>query len=191
MKNIAICASGNGSNAERISRYFQSFKDVKVRLILSNNKNAYVLERAQNLGISTFVFSREDFYHSDKVLKALLENNTDLVVLAGFLWLVPQNLLRSFPDRIINIHPALLPKYGGKGMYGDKVHKAVIDAGEKYSGITIHHVNEVYDAGKIIFQKKVKVELGETPESLAQKIHKLEYRHYPEIIEKLVKGNNG
>lgn len=186
MKKIAIFASGSGTNAERISNYFAGSKHIRVSLILSNNKKAYVLKRADNLGIDSFVFSRSDFYDTNKILHKLQKHQIDWIVLAGFLWLVPDNLLLHYPNRIINIHPALLPKYGGKGMYGDKVHKTVIENREEVSGITIHYVNERYDEGRIIYQAKIKVNKNETPDSLAQKVHQLEYRHYPEIIERLV-----
>lgn len=187
MKNIAIFASGSGTNAENIARHFQDRPDVQVAVILSNNANAYVLERAKNLGIPYYVFSKSEFYQSDSVLLVLRDYRVDLIVLAGFLWLVPGNLLKAFASRIINIHPALLPKFGGKGMYGDKVHQAVIASGEKYTGITIHFVNEVYDEGEIIFQEKFEIAPGDTPESIAAKVHKLEYAHYPRVIEEVLK----
>lgn len=187
MKNIAIFASGSGTNAENIARHFQDRPDVQVAVILSNNANAYVLERAKNLGIPYYVFSKSEFYQSDSVLLVLRDYRVDLIVLAGFLWLVPGNLLKAFASRIINIHPALLPKFGGKGMYGDKVHQAVIASGEKYTGITIHFVNEVYDEGEVIFQEKFEIAPGDTPESIAAKVHKLEYAHYPRVIEEVLK----
>ncbi len=186
MKRIALFASGNGTNAERIVRYFTVEKTAEVCLILTNNSEAGVLERAKRLGIPSVVFSRDDFYKSDKILSLLKNNKVDLIVLAGFLWLVPANILQSFQNRIVNIHPALLPRYGGKGMYGKHVHKAVIDSGDKSSGITIHYVNEKYDDGQIIFQAEVAVESGDTPDSLASKIHELEYKHFPVVIEKIL-----
>lgn len=186
MKNIAIFASGSGSNAERICRYFKGNSGVDIKLILSNNAEAGVLERARKLGVSHTVFSRETFYKTDQILEQLLNLKIDLIVLAGFLWLIPSNLLKAFPNRIINIHPALLPDYGGKGMYGRHVHEAVIAAAEKKSGITIHFVNEAYDAGQIIFQETVDIEEGDTPDTLASKIHQLEHRHYPAVIEQLL-----
>jgi len=186
MKKLVIFASGNGTNAERIAEYFAGNKEAKVSLILTNKKNAGVIERAKRLGIEVVVFDRHTFYEKDSILSLLKKHNTDLVVLAGFLWLVPQNILHEYQNRIINIHPALLPKYGGKGMFGHHVHEAVIASGDKKSGITIHFVNEKYDEGQIIFQKEVEVSADDTPDSLAQKIHELEYRYYPEVIEKLL-----
>jgi phosphoribosylglycinamide formyltransferase 1 len=185
MYNIAIFASGSGSNAQRIAEYFTGNPRIKISRIFCNRKDAYVLKRAENLQIPSTVFTRKDFYESSVVLNQLFLDKTDMIVLAGFLWFVPENILKSFQNRIINIHPALLPKYGGKGMYGCKVHEAVIAASEKESGITIHFVNENYDEGEIIFQAKCKVDESETAESLAGKIHQLEYEHFPVIIEKL------
>ncbi len=186
MKKIAVFASGNGSNAQKIIEYFKEKKSGEVSIIFSNKKDAFVLDRAKNLGVPTYVFSRQEFYESKKILNILLEKETDLIVLAGFLWLIPNNILDEYKNRIINIHPALLPKYGGKGMYGKIVHEAVIDAGDKESGISIHYVNEEYDKGEIIFQAKCPVEKGETPESLARKIHKLEYEYFPKIVENVL-----
>ena len=186
MKSIAIFASGNGTNAERIIRYFKERKTIEVELVLTNNPGAGVLERAENLGVETVVFDRKSFRESDTIVRLLKERQIDLIVLAGFLWLVPANLLNAFDNRIINIHPALLPKFGGKGMYGNHVHEAVLSSGEKESGISIHYVNEKYDDGQIIFQEKVALEEGETPESLATKIHHLEYEHFPKVIERLL-----
>ena len=186
MKKVALFASGSGSNVQNISEYFQSNPHVGINLVLSNNPNAYVLERAKKLGIPTHVFTRDTFYNTREVVKILEEAQTDFIVLAGFLWLVPQNLIHAFPNRIINIHPALLPKYGGKGMYGSKVHEAVILNGEKESGITIHYVNEHYDEGSVIFQASCTINPDDSPESLAEKVHQLEYEYYPKIIEQLV-----
>jgi phosphoribosylglycinamide formyltransferase-1 len=187
MKNIVIFASGNGTNAERIASYFKDDKRINISLILTNNPKAGVLSRAERLGIPALVFDRKTFYHTDEVVGIMESHETDLVVLAGFLWLVPQNVLKTFPNKIINIHPALLPKYGGKGMYGHHVHDAVIASGDNVSGITIHYVNEKYDEGQIIFQKEVAVEPSDTAKSLAGKIHELEYEHYPKVIEGLLK----
>jgi phosphoribosylglycinamide formyltransferase-1 len=186
MKNIAILASGSGTNAENVFKFFAKGAQVEVKLILSNNPKAGVLDRAKRLGIPWLVFNRETFYKTDEIVKKLLEIETDLIVLAGFLWLVPGNILKSFPDQIINIHPALLPKYGGKGMYGHYVHEAVIASGDKTSGITIHYVNEKYDEGQIIFQKELQVFKDDTPESLASRIHQLEYEYFPKVIESLL-----
>ncbi|MEN8118760.1 MAG: phosphoribosylglycinamide formyltransferase [Bacteroidota bacterium] len=186
MNKIAIFASGSGTNAENIIKYFKNNKRIEVVLVLSNNKNAFVLERATNLKIETKVFNRSTFNDSDEVIQLLKEKNIDFIVLAGFLWLIPKNLIFTFKNKIINIHPALLPKYGGKGMYGMHVHNAVINNGEKESGISIHNVNEKYDDGAIIFQAKCNIEMNDSPESLAQKIHKLEYEHFPKVIEKWI-----
>ena len=185
-KRIVIFASGSGTNAEAIARYFDQHQSIRVSLIMSNRQDAYVLERADRIKIPSFVFSRTSFYESGKVLNRLIDEHPSLIVLAGFLWLIPENILEHFPAQIINIHPALLPKYGGKGMYGSKVHESVIAAGEKESGITIHYVNRYYDKGDIIFQAPCPVLPTDTPETLAKRIHKLEHKHYPEVIEKLL-----
>ena len=187
MKNIAIFASGSGTNAEAIVRHFKDNAYGRVVCILSNKENAYVLERAEKLKVPAFTFNRDQFYNSDYVIDLLKRHNVDFVVLAGFLWLVPEHLIREFPSAIVNIHPALLPGYGGKGMYGQKVHQAVISNKEKESGITIHFVNEKYDEGNIIFQGKCEVKETDTPESLANRIHNLEHKYYPVIVEQLVK----
>lgn len=183
MKKIAIFASGSGSNAENIIRFFENDPRNRVSLILCNKPDAYVLDRAKRLGVPSFVFNREQFYHSDLILDKLKAEAVDLIVLAGFLWKVPANLLAAYPDRIINIHPALLPKFGGKGMYGERVHEAVIAAGEKESGITIHHVNDRYDEGSAIFQATCPVLPDDTPDTLAAKVHALEYAHFPRVIK--------
>ncbi len=185
MEKLALFASGSGSNAERIADYFKPSKKIGVEIILTNNPAAFVLKRAEKLNIPSFIFSRDDLYQSDKVLKILAEHEISWIILAGFLWLIPQNLLRAYSGRILNIHPALLPKHGGKGFYGMKVHEAVIAANEKESGITIHTVDERYDEGQILFQAKCSVSPEETPDSLATKIHELEYRYYPEVIERV------
>ncbi len=187
MKRIAIFASGSGSNAEKIIEYFSKAPGTEVSLVLSNNPDAFVLDRASRLKVPSYVFDREQFYRSDQVPDILREIGIDLIVLAGFLWLVPENILRGWPGRILNIHPALLPKFGGKGMYGERVHRAVIEAGEKETGISIHLVNEKYDEGQIIFQEKFPILPGDTPESIAERIHKLEHEHFPKVIEKLLK----
>lgn len=186
MSNIAIFASGSGTNAENIIKYFSNKKTANVVLILSNRREAPVLKRAEQNNVDSFFFDRNDFYISNRVLDKLVQYRIDFIVLAGFLWLVPENILERYRGRIINIHPALLPKYGGKGMYGSRVHKAVIDNREILSGITIHFVNSGYDEGDIIFQKTCKIDPSDTPETLAMKVHELEYRHYPEIIEALI-----
>ncbi|MEM9326847.1 MAG: phosphoribosylglycinamide formyltransferase [Bacteroidota bacterium] len=185
MKNIAIFASGNGSNAENIIKFFRGSETACVTLVLSNKANAYVLQRAKALEVPTRVFGRESL-KDGLVLSSLQEAQIDFIILAGFLWLLPASLIRAYPDQIINIHPSLLPKYGGKGMYGNKVHQAVIENGETESGITIHLVNEEYDKGKILLQARVDVNPEDTPDSLAMKIHQLEYQHFPEVIQKQV-----
>ena len=188
MKNIAILASGTGTNAENIIRYFSNDNRAKVTLVLSNRSQAMVLERAAALGVDAFFFDRSQFYDTGEVLMMLQRRGTDLVVLAGFLWLVPSAVIEAFRGRIINIHPALLPRFGGKGMYGDRVHRAVLDAGCGESGITIHYVNEQYDSGDIIFQARCPVLPDDDVHTLAARVHELEYRHYPEVISSLLKG---
>jgi phosphoribosylglycinamide formyltransferase-1 len=186
MRNIAIFASGSGTNAENIIKYFSNKNSAQVSLVLSNKRQATVLKRAEALNIRTLFFEHKEFYVTGKVLRYLTLYKIDLVVLAGFLWLVPENIVEQYAGRIINIHPALLPAYGGKGMYGDTVHKAVIENKDKESGITIHYVNKQYDKGDIIFQKKCKISASDTPETLAEKVHALEYQHFPVVIEELV-----
>ncbi len=186
MRNIAIFASGSGTNAENIIKYFSNKKSAKVTMILSNRHEAFVLKRAEAHNINAVFFERSDFYTSGKVLDLLNTNKIDFIVLAGFLWLVPENILKGFEGRIVNIHPALLPGYGGKGMFGEKVHQAVIANHESESGITIHYVNSFYEDGNIIFQARCKVEPSDTPDSLASKVHALEYQYYPKIIEDLI-----
>jgi len=189
MKNIAIFASGSGSNAENIIRYFSTEKSAKVTLVLSNNRDAFVLKRVENLNVKGVFFDRDDFYKSDRVIDILQEEKIEFIVLAGFLWLVPDNIINIYAGKIINIHPALLPAYGGKGMYGDAVHKAVIENREKESGITIHFVNNEYDKGKIIFQARCDIEPHDDYASLANKIHALEYEHFPRVVEEVVTAN--
>ena len=185
-RKIAIFASGSGTNTQRIIEYFAGHSSIIVSMILSNKKDAYVLVRAEQFNIPSVVFDRQTFNESDEILRILEKNEIDFIVLAGFLWLIPVYLIKAFQGRIINIHPALLPKYGGKGMYGVHVHQAVLDSGDRESGISIHYVNEAYDEGAIIFQARCEVLPDDTPESLAQRIHQLEYKHYPEVIERLV-----
>ena len=183
VKRIALFASGSGTNAENIISYFTDNEQIKVDSLWSNKPNAFALKRAEKMGIDTFVFTRRELNETGEVVQRLKERKIDLIVLAGFLWLIPENLVTSFD--IINIHPALLPKYGGKGMYGMNVHRAVIENRETESGITIHLVNPVYDGGEILFQAKCSVFPDDTPEDVAQKVHKLEYNHFPKVIEKL------
>ncbi len=184
MKRIAIFASGSGSNAQKIIEYFSTSKEVVVDSLWSNNENAYALIRAEKLGVETFTFESDEFYRSNEILDRLYDHRIDMIVLAGFLWLVPRNLTELFT--VVNIHPALLPKYGGKGMYGINVHKAVLASKDKESGITIHRVNQNYDEGDIIFQATCPIVSGDTPESLAARIHELEHQHYPRVIEEIL-----
>lgn len=186
--NVAIFASGNGSNAQRIIEYFSGNPYVKISLVLSNKEDAYVLERAKKLSVPSFTFTPAELRNTNVVHEKLKEYGIGFIVLAGFMLMIPDSLIEMYPCRIINIHPALLPKYGGKGMYGEHVHRAVIDTKEKESGISVHYVNEKYDEGKIIFQAKCSVDKNDTPETLAAKVHELEYRYYPEIIEKVISG---
>ena len=186
MKKIAIFASGSGSNAENIIQYFDQKPQFCVKSVFCNVPDAYVLERAKKYRIPSFVFNREEFRNPDKVFRQLQEQEIDFIVLAGFLWLMPSFITAAWPNKIVNIHPALLPAYGGKGMYGHHVHEAVIAAGEKESGITIHYVNDHYDQGAIIFQAKCPVLPTDTPDDLAARVHELEYRYFPQIIEETI-----
>jgi len=186
---IAVFASGSGTNAEAIFTYFQNHPSIKIVLLLSNNPNAFALERAKKFNIPSEVFTKGQFRDSDEVLNWLREYKVTHVALAGFLWLIPKNLLQAFPDRIINIHPALLPKFGGKGMYGMKVHEQVKTTAEKETGITIHLVNEQYDTGKILFQAKCPVDTDDTPEQIAAKVHQLEHAHFASVIEAWIAGS--
>lgn len=179
---LAIFASGSGTNAERFFTYFKNHNSIGVALLLSNNPEAYVLKRAEKAGVPSLVFNRDQLKRGD-VLKWLQENDITHIVLAGFLWLIPTDLIKAFPEKIINIHPALLPKFGGKGMYGAKVHQAVKDAREKETGITIHLVNAHYDKGAILFQAKTTVNTNDNPEQIAAKVHELEYVHFPVVVE--------
>ena len=186
MKKIAIFASGSGSNAENIIQYFAQKPQFCVKSVFCNVPDAYVLERAKKYRIPSFVFNREEFWNPDKVFRQLQEQEIDFIVLAGFLWLMPSFITAAWPNKIVNIHPALLPAYGGKGMYGHHVHEAVIAAGEKESGITIHYVNDHYDQGAIIFQAKCPVLPTDTPDDLAARVHELEYRYFPQIIAETI-----
>lgn len=186
VKRIAIFASGSGTNAEQIMNYFSKREDVSVELILCNKEGAGVIERAERFEVPVVLFNKQQFVETDNIVNSLKVADIDLVVLAGFLWLVPQNLLDAYKQRIVNIHPALLPKYGGKGMYGMKVHEAVVANKESESGITIHYVDEVYDNGEHIFQAKCTVVESDTPEDVAQKVHQLEYKHFPAVIDEVV-----
>ena len=186
-KRIAIFASGSGSNAQKIMEHFKKSDDAEVALILTNNPYAYVLQRADNFEIPSHIFDKQEFYETNKVITLLNNLNVDLLVLAGFLWLVPQNLLKAFPNKIINIHPSLLPKYGGKGMYGERVHTAVLADKEQESGITIHFVNENFDEGEIIHQSKFKIDKSDDLEMMKFKVQQLEHGHFPKVIESLLK----
>ena len=185
-KRIALFASGSGSNAQKIMEYFKKHDEAEVAIILTNNPEAYILQRADNFEIPSHIFSKNEFTKTDNVVDLLKNLQIDLIILAGFLWLIPQNLLKAFPNKIINIHPALLPKYGGKGMYGDKVHQSVLDGKEEESGITIHFVNECYDEGGIIFQASFPVLQTDMPEDVARKGQVLEHKHFPEVIERTI-----
>lgn len=184
--NIALFASGSGTNVENIYNYFKNNSDIKITSVLCNRADAYVLTRAKKLDLDFLLFNRSDFENPDHILAYLEAKNVNFIVLAGFLWLIPDWLIERFPNRIINIHPALLPKYGGKGMYGDVVHKAIFENKESETGISIHYVSKNYDEGSIIFQKHVKIDASDTPDSIASKVHELEYLYYPTIIEKIV-----
>ena len=183
--NIALFASGSGSNVENIVRYFSDKPDFHFPVIISNKSDAFVHQRAKTLHIPSFTFTKDDFFDGHKILTLLKEYQVDFIVLAGFLLKIPPTIISAFPDKIINIHPALLPKFGGKGMFGHHVHRAVIEAGETQSGITIHYVNEHYDEGNIIFQAVCEVLPEDTPDTLANKVHALEYEYFPLIIEKI------
>lgn len=188
MKKIAIFASGRGSNAEKIIEHFKNHQQIEVSLIVSNKKDAYVLEVADQNNVPKLVINRHDLYHSDRTLKLLDFHNIDFVILAGFLLLIPIDMINCFNKRIFNIHPSLLPKFGGKGMYGMNVHKAVKAAGEKETGITIHYVNPKFDEGEIIFQASCPVEENDTPEMIAQKIHQLEHTYFSKVIEETIQS---
>ena len=185
-KNIAVLASGNGTNAENIIRYFQDSESVHIGLVLTNRETAFVMERARCLNVPSVYIPKEEWKEGMSVLALLRDRKIDFIVLAGFLARVPDCILHAYPNKIINIHPSLLPKFGGKGMYGNRVHEAVVAAGEKESGITIHYINEHFDEGKIIRQYKCPIWPGETAEQLAEKVHALEYEYYPQIIAELI-----
>ncbi|MGN7202693.1 phosphoribosylglycinamide formyltransferase [Pedobacter sp. SAFR-022] len=186
-KRIAIFASGSGSNAQKLMEYFKDSTAAEISLVLTNNPDAYVIQRADNFEIPVHIFDRNEFYKTDRILDLLNDLNIDLIVLAGFLWLIPENLIKRYRNRIINIHPAILPKFGGKGMYGDHVHHAVIAAKEVEGGITIHYVNEHYDEGEYIFQAKYKIDKNDSLEMIKFKGQQLEHLHYPKIVENILK----
>ncbi len=185
MKRIAILASGSGSNAENIIKYFSANNEVEVPFVISNRKEVYVHERCKYLGVPSYVIPKADF-ENGVVTKFLLDNKIDLVVLAGFLLRIPDDMLAAYPNKVINIHPSLLPKYGGKGMYGDNVHKAVVENKETESGITIHFLNDRFDEGEHVAQYKCEVLPTDTPEDVAAKVHALEYEWYPKVIENIL-----
>ena len=181
-KRLVLFASGSGTNVEAIATSFQDHPDISISAVLTNKRDAKVIDRCNRLNISALYFNKAAFYHSDTVLEILRCLDPDLIVLAGFLWKIPETIVLEFPQKIINIHPALLPKFGGKGMYGMHVHQAVLKAGEKETGITIHYVNEAYDEGRIILQARLPILSDDTPETIAEKVHELEYKHYSKVI---------
>jgi phosphoribosylglycinamide formyltransferase-1 len=187
---LAIFASGNGTNAEAIMEYFKDDTQIKVALVLTNNQSAGVLARAVRFGVPAKIFDRKQFRETNEVVDWLKEFHITHIVLAGFLWLVPENILRAYAPHIVNIHPALLPKFGGKGMYGDNVHSAVVASSEKETGITIHEVNDKFDEGKILFQASCPVAPGDTAASVANKVHHLEHAHFPRVIKQWALGNS-
>jgi phosphoribosylglycinamide formyltransferase-1 len=186
MKRIVLFASGSGTNVENIVQYFQDNSEVTIASVLTNKRDAKVLDRCKKLKVSALYFNYHSFFRSDCVLRILESQQPDLIILAGFLWKIPENIIQKFPKKIINIHPALLPKYGGKGMYGARVHQAVKDNNENESGITVHYVNENYDEGAMILQVRTKIKAEDTLETIANKVHALEYEHYPKVIEQLL-----
>lgn len=188
MKRIILFASGSGSNVENIATYFKDRKDVEITAVFTNRKDAAVLDRCERLSMAAFYFNRQAFYSSALVMETLMCLQPDLIVLAGFLWKIPEGLVREFSGRMINIHPALLPKYGGKGMYGMHVHRAVHENRDAESGITIHYVNEKYDKGAIIHQSRTTIAPTDTAETIAHKVQELEYRDFPRVIEKLLQA---
>ncbi|WP_299883397.1 phosphoribosylglycinamide formyltransferase [uncultured Lacinutrix sp.] len=186
MKRVVIFASGSGSNAENLIKFFQNRDNASVIQVLTNNPHAKVLDRCKKLRISALSFNKIAFTETEDVLNILKSTNPDIIVLAGFLWKFPENILKHFPNKVINVHPALLPKFGGKGMYGMHVHKAVVNNKETETGITIHYVNEHYDEGAIIFQAKCEVKPSDSAEDVAAKIHELEMKHFPIVVERLL-----
>ena len=186
MKRLSIFVSGNGTNLQRIAEYFKGNPEVEIANVVCNNPQAYAIERAKNLGIPVRMITKAEF-NSPEFTQEMVDLQLDLIVLAGFLWKIPASLIQAYPHRIVNIHPALLPKYGGKGFYGEHVHEAVVAAKEAFSGITIHYVNEIYDNGEIVLQAYTALEPGETPDSLAAKIHRLEQAYFPVAIEQLIR----
>lgn len=185
-KRLVIFASGSGTNTENIIKYFKQSNLGEVVLVLSNKKDAKVLEKAKKHNVKSLYFNKEGLFSEEGVLKTLQESKPDLIILAGFLWKFPEIILKEFPNKVVNIHPALLPKYGGKGMYGSYVHEAIIANKEIETGITIHYVNQNYDEGAVIFQEKTPLSVHETPETVAEKVHALEYEYFPKVIEQVL-----
>ncbi|HWW42374.1 phosphoribosylglycinamide formyltransferase [Pedobacter sp.] len=186
-KRVAIFASGSGSNAQKLMEHFKNSPEVEIALVLTNNPDAYVLQRADNFEIPSHIFDKNEFYKTDHIVELLKNLDIDLIVLAGFLWLIPKSLIHEYPGRIVNIHPAILPKFGGKGMYGDHVHLAVMDAKEPEGGITIHYVNENYDEGEYIYQAKYRIDKDDNLEMIKFKGQQLEHLHYPRVVESILK----
>ncbi|SFW54833.1 phosphoribosylglycinamide formyltransferase [Cellulophaga fucicola] len=186
MKRIVLLASGSGSNVENIANYFKDNPLVTIATVLTNKRDAKVIDRCNRLNVNALYFNRQSFSKSDCLLNIIKGMQPDLIILAGFLLKIPENFVAAFPNKIVNIHPALLPKYGGKGMYGMHVHNAVKNNNETETGITIHYVNENYDEGAIIHQAKTAVISTDTAEDIAQKIHVLEYEHFPKVIDQLL-----
>lgn len=189
MKKIVVFASGSGTNFQHIAEYFSKKQTATIELLISNKADAYALERAKKMNIPTLLIDREMIYKSENVLNILRQLNPNLLILAGFLWLIPENIIDAFPRKIVNIHPALLPKYGGKGMYGMQVHKAVVENKETETGISIHYVTKEYDKGDLIFQAKCKVLPKDSPETIAEKVHGLEYEFFPKTVENILTVN--
>ena len=189
MKRLSIFVSGNGTNLQRIAEYFLEDYDIRIVNVVCNNPKAYAIERAKKLRIPVKMVDKQEF-NSAAFVKEMQDLHVDLIVLAGFLWKIPEELVKAFPNKIVNIHPALLPKYGGKGFYGEHVHEAVVAAKEPFSGITVHYVNELYDSGEIIMQAQVRLDEKETPDSLAAKIHKLEQAYFPVAIDYVLRSQN-
>lgn len=185
---LAIFASGSGTNAEEIMKFFGNHDSIEVAILLSNTPDAYALERAKKFNVASSVFNRKQFRETDEVLDVLKQKRVTHIILAGFLWLIPGNLIKAYSGKIVNIHPALLPRHGGKGMYGMRVHESVKTSGDRETGVTIHLVNDQYDEGEILAQKSVAVEPEDTAYDIAEKVHKLEYQFYPLVIESWIAG---
>tara|TARA_B110000211_G_C14084697_1_gene556151 strand:+ start:1934 stop:2503 length:570 start_codon:yes stop_codon:yes gene_type:complete len=183
MKKLAIFASGGGSNAQKIHEFFQNDDNIEIKIVVVNNEKAGIIEKAKSWNVPILHINRNSFYESNEVVNQLIDQEIDLVILAGFLWLIPESLLKAFPNKILNIHPALLPNYGGKGMYGMNVHKAIFEAKEKESGITIHTIDGEYDRGDFIYQEAVNIENCNTPQEIADSVLKLEHKNFAKVIK--------